>query len=173
MSRHGIPRPLAATLWVIGLFLIAGVCRAQVPRPTAAEQPRWQRESAAVTITRDNWGIPHIHGKTNADAVFGMVYAQAEDDYSRIEMNYLTQLGLLAEKQGSSAIWSDLLYRMYINHAQLKQSYASSPGWLKQLMNAWADGLNDYLWTHPKVHSVIRHYEPWMALAFTEGSIGG
>ncbi|HWW96660.1 MAG TPA: penicillin acylase family protein, partial [Edaphobacter sp.] len=42
------------------------------------EVKRWEREAANVTIIRDDWGIAHIYGKTDADAVFGMEYAQAE-----------------------------------------------------------------------------------------------
>jgi acyl-homoserine-lactone acylase len=139
-----------------------------------AEQARWQREAQAVTITRDDWGIAHVHGKTDADAVFGMAYAQAEDDFNRVETNYLNALGRLAEAEGESAIWRDLRMKLFIDPADLQRDYANSPDWLKQLMNAWADGLNDYLATHPDVHPrVITHFEPWMALSFSEGSIGG
>ncbi|MBE1162397.1 penicillin acylase family protein [Dyella sp. 7MK23] len=138
------------------------------------EHARWQREAQAVTITRDDWGIAHVHGKTDADAVFGMAYAQAEDDFNRVETNYLNALGRLAEAEGESALWRDLRMKLFIDPAQLQHDYAQSPDWLKQLMNAWADGLNDYLATHPNVHPrVITHFEPWMALSFSEGSIGG
>ncbi|MCC7309096.1 MAG: penicillin acylase family protein [Acidobacteria bacterium] len=127
-----------------------------------------------VTITRDDWGIAHVVGKTDADAVFGMIYAQAEDDFNRIETNYLNSLGRLAEAEGESAIWSDLRMKMFIDPAELKKNYASSPPWLKQLMTAWADGLNYYLATHTDVKPrVITKFEPWMALSFREGSIGG
>jgi acyl-homoserine-lactone acylase len=141
---------------------------------TGAEYARLQKEAQAVTITRDDWGIPHIHGKTDADAVFGMIYAQCEDDFNRVEMNYLTALGWSAEALGESAIWDNLRYQLFIDPTVLKQDYARSPAWLKKLMNAWADGMNWYLATHPDVQpKVIKHYEPWMALSFTEGSIGG
>jgi acyl-homoserine-lactone acylase len=127
-----------------------------------------------VTIARDDWGIAHVHGRTDADAVFGMIYAQAEDDFNRIESNYLDALGRHAEAEGKSAIWEDLRAKMYADPAKLRADYAASPGWLKALMNAWADGLNYYLATHPSVHPrVITQFEPWMALSFTEGSIGG
>lgn len=150
-------------------FGLAPGARAQTP-----DAARWQREAQAVTITRDDWGIAHVHGKTDADAVFGMAYAQAEDDFNRVETNYLNSLGWLAQAEGEKAIWSDLRQQLWIDPAQLKRLYATSPGWLQSLMNAWADGLNDYLATHPDVHPrVIRHFEPWMALSFTEGSIGG
>ena len=64
--------------------------------------------------------------------------------------------------------------KLFINPAELKKLYAASPGWLQKLMNAYADGLNYYLLKHPDVKPrVIRRFEPWMALSFTEGSIGG
>jgi acyl-homoserine-lactone acylase len=130
--------------------------------------------AADVTIVRDDWGIAHVAGKTDADAVFGMIYAQAEDDFNRVETNYLTNLGRLAEAQGEEAIWKDLRQRLFIDPARLQADYAASPVWLKKLMQAWADGLNTYLKTHPGTHpKVLTHFEPWMALSFTEGSIGG
>jgi len=136
--------------------------------------PAQALQAARVTITRDDWGIAHVKGRTDADAVFGMIYAQAEDDFNRVETNYLTSLGRLAEADGDEAIWKDLRQRLYIDPQILKADYASSPPWLRKLMQAWADGLNYYLATHPEVHPrVLTKFEPWMALSFTEGSIGG
>ncbi len=138
------------------------------------EPQRWKAQAARVTITRDDWGIAHIHGKTDADAVFGAVYAQAEDDFARIEANYLTATGRTAEYAGKDAIWQDLRQRLYVDDGALKRQYAGAPPWLKRLMLGWADGLNYFLATHPGVRpKVITHFEPWMALSFTEGSIGG
>ncbi|MHA6206179.1 penicillin acylase family protein [Dyella soli] len=155
-----------ATLLALGL---AGAAHAGTP-----DEARWQRQARAVTVTRDDWGIAHVHGKTDADAVFGMAYTQAEDDFNRVETNYLNSLGWLAQAEGEQAIWSDLRQRLWIDPPELKRLYATSPGWLQALMNAWADGLNYYLATHPAVHPrVITHFEPWMALSFSEGSIGG
>jgi len=127
-----------------------------------------------VTIARDDWGIAHIHGKTDADAVFGMIYAQAEDDFPRIEANYLTNLGRTAEADGEKAIWQDLRARLYVSDSELQADYWRSPQSMRRLMDAWADGLNYYLATHPDVHPrAIKRFEPWMVLSFTEGSIGG
>jgi acyl-homoserine-lactone acylase len=138
------------------------------------ESTRWKQEAANVTITRDDWGIAHIHGKTDADAVFGMEYAQAEDDFNRIETNYINAMGRLAEAEGESRIYQDLRMKLFIDPAALKKQYTASPDWLKALMDAFADGLNFYLYKHPDVKPrVIQHFEPWMALSFTEGSIGG
>jgi acyl-homoserine-lactone acylase len=153
------------------LFILAFVSQAF---GGSAEMLRWQARAQNVTITRDDWGIAHVVGKTDADAVFGMIYAQAEDDFNRIETNYLNSMGRLAEAEGASAVWRDLRMRLFVDPDDLKAKYATSPTWLKALMDAWADGLNHYLATHPTVKpKVIKRFEPWMALSFTEGSIGG
>jgi len=138
------------------------------------DSKRWEKQASNVTIIRDNWGIAHVYGKTDADAVFGAIYAQAEDDFNRVETNYINSMGRLAEAEGESRIYQDLRMRLFIDPADLKTLYSTSPEWLKALMNAWADGLNFYLSKHPKVKPrVIQRFEPWMALSFTEGSIGG
>ncbi|MBK8304039.1 MAG: penicillin acylase family protein [Chloracidobacterium sp.] len=138
------------------------------------ELSRWQQQARNVTITRDDWGIAHVVGKTDADAVFGAIYAQAEDDFNRIETNYLNSIGRLAEAEGEKAIWSDLRQKLFIDEQEIKRQYLESPDWLRKLMNAWADGLNYYLATHPNVKPrVITKFEPWMPLTFSEGSIGG
>ena len=134
----------------------------------------WKAGAARTTITRDDWGIAHVHGQTDADAVFGMIYAQAEDDFPRIEANYLTNLGRTAEADGEKAIWQDLRARLYVSEAELKADYWRSSQSMRRLMDAWADGLNYFLATHPDVKPrVLKRFEPWMALSFTEGSIGG
>src|ERR1700731_4892208 len=138
------------------------------------EVARWEREAANVTIVRDDFGIAHVYGKTDADAVFGMEYAQAEDDFNRVETNYINAMGRLAETEGESKIYQDLRMKLFIDPEMLKTQYASSPAWLKTLMDSFADGLNFYLFKHPEVKPrVIQRFEPWMALSFTEGSIGG
>ena len=149
--------------------------------PAAAQQPirepetaRWAKQAARITIVRDDHGIAHIHGKTDADAVFGMVYTQAEDDFNRVETNYLNSMGRLAETEGEARIFQDLRMKLFIDPADLRKQYAASPPWLQSLMNAFADSLNFYLAKHPAVKPrVIKRFEPWMALSFTEGSIGG
>jgi acyl-homoserine-lactone acylase len=156
--------------------VVYGFCLALFAAPAlGADGPAaWKAQAARVSITRDDWGIAHVKGKSDADAVFGMAYAQAEDDFNRVESNYLTALGRTAEAEGEKAIWQDLRQRLWIDPVELKAEYAKSPAWLKTLMDAWAAGLNHYLATHPQVKPrVITRFEPWMALSFTEGSIGG
>jgi acyl-homoserine-lactone acylase len=157
-------------------LLIAALLLSATPvfAADAPEMARWRAQAARVSIARDNFGIAHVKGKSDADAVFGMIYAQAEDDFNRVETNFINAQGRLAETEGEAAIWRDLRMKLFIEPAALKVDYARAPQWLKALMNAWADGLNFYLATHPQAKPrVITHFEPWMALAFSEGSIGG
>jgi acyl-homoserine-lactone acylase len=158
-----------------GLVLALALPLVAWPSPATADGlGDWKAQAQRVTIVRDDWGIAHVRGKTDADAVFGMAYAQAEDDFNRVETNYLVNLGRLAEAEGEGAIWQDLRQRLYIDPADLQARYAASPAWLKALMDGWAAGLNHYLATHPQTKPrVLTRFEPWMALSFTEGSIGG
>ena len=159
-------------LFLFSFILVS--CSSQTTSFTAEEVSAWESRADSVTVVRDEWGIPHIYGKTDADVVFGMLYAQAEDDFNRIEVNFLNAMGRLAEAEGESEIYRDLRMKLFIDPAELKQMYDESPEWLTSLMNAWADGLNYYLYTHPEVKPrVLDRFEPWMALSFSEGSIGG
>ncbi|RPJ84441.1 MAG: acylase [Acidobacteria bacterium] len=156
-------------------LVFAILCASFAPHPAGnQEATSGDRQAEGVTIVRDNWGIPHVYGKTDADAVFGLMYAQAEDDFNRVETNFLNSMGQLAEAEGESAVYRDLRMKLFIDPDAMKALYRESPPWLKALMDAWADGLNLYLETHPKVTPrVIKRFEPWMALTFSEGSIGG
>ena len=160
-------------LLVATIFLSA--CAAQTaPQPVDPDVAKFQQRAQGITIIRDDWGVPNIYGKTDADAVFGLMYAQAEDDFNRVETNFINSQGRLAEAEGEKEIWRDLRMKLFIDPADLKTTYNESPPWLKALMDSWADGLNFYLATHPNVKPrVITKFEPWMALSFSEGSIGG
>jgi acyl-homoserine-lactone acylase len=158
------------------LIIAAALACASCVGQAAADKDAaaWEKQAQGITIIRDTWGIPHVYGKTDADAVFGVIYAQAEDDFNRVETNYLNSIGRLAEAEGEAEIYRDLRMKLFIAPDDMKAQYEKAPAWLKALMNGWADGLNYYLHTHPKVKPrVITHFEPWMALTFSEGSIGG
>ncbi|MCA8829024.1 penicillin acylase family protein [Hymenobacter pini] len=156
----------------VGLLLAAHGLRAQAFTP--AEIARWQQQARQVTITRDTWGVPHVQGQTDADAVFGLLYAQCEDDFPRVETNYLDAIGRLAEVEGEAALYHDLRARLFMDTTQAIQLYQKSPAWMQQLLNAFADGTNYYLYTHPTVKPrLLRRFQPWMPLLFSEGSIGG
>ncbi len=139
----------------------------------AVETRGWETQAKNVTIIRDKWGIPHIYGKTDADAVFGLMYAQCEDDFRRIEMNYIEKLGRMAEVTGEQDLYNDLYLRLLIDTADAKADYNKAPAWLKKLLHAHADGINYFLYKNPKVKpTLLKRFQPWYPLLWTDGSIG-
>jgi acyl-homoserine lactone acylase PvdQ len=140
----------------------------------SSDLTRWQKQAARVTIYRDDFGVPHIYGKTDADAVFGLLYAQCEDDFKRVERNYTWAIGRLAEVEGEKELYSDLRAKLFMTQEEAIAHYEKSPKWLKKLCNAFADGINYYLHTHPEVKpKLLTRFEPWFPMYFFEGSIGG
>ena len=140
---------------------------------TSAEISRWKQQASQVNIIRDNWGIPHIYGKTDADAVFGLLYAQCEDDFKRVEINYIEKLGRLAEVNGEKDIYNDLYLRLLIDSNDAMADLKKAPAWLKKLLHAYADGINYWLHKNPTVKpALLQRFEPWYPLLWTDGSIG-
>ncbi|MEZ2413401.1 acylase [Muriicola sp. E247] len=153
------------------LILIANSCKSN---GQLSELERWESHAENTTIIRDSFGVPHVYGKTDADAVFGLLYAQCEDDFNRVEQNYIWAIGRLAEVEGEEAIYSDLRARLFMSEEEAIAQYENSPQWLKELCDAFADGINYYLYTHPEVKPrLLTRFEPWMPMYFSEGSIGG
>lgn len=160
--------------FIISLLVFLNGYSLQAQSFTKAEIARWQQKAKQVTITRDTWGVPHIYGKTDADVVFGLLFTQCEDDFGRVEENYITSTGRLAEVEGESAIYHDLRARLFLDSTQAIAIYIKSPLWMKSLLDAFADGTNYYLYTHPEVKPrLLKRFQPWMPLMFSEGSIGG
>ncbi len=155
------------------IFLVLFVaCKKEIKPQTPIDLLTNQAKN--VTIIRDLYGVPHIYGKTDADAVFGMLYAQCEDDFKRVEQNYIWATGRLAEVEGEKALYSDLRAKLFMTQEEAIANYEKSPEWLKKLCDAFANGINYYLHTHPEVKPrLITHFEPWMPMYFSEGSIGG
>ncbi len=161
---------LSASL--LTLTLLLGSCTQD--NSQANEIKRWEKQAAEVTIIRDSYSVPHIYGKTDALVVFGLMYAQCEDDFNRVETNYISSMGRMAEVEGESQLFTDLRMKLFIDTEEVKKEYENSPRWLKELMDAFADGVNYYLFKHPEVKPrLLSRFEPWMALTFSEGSIGG
>jgi len=156
------------------LFIVLGFLSCTLEIKSDSELECWQAQAEHVTIIRDDFGVPHIYGKTDADAVFGLLYAQCEDDFNRVEQNYIWATGRLAEVEGKEAIYSDLRAKLFMTEKEAKANYENSPEWLKKLCDAFADGINYYLHTHQEVKpKLLTHFEPWMPMYFSEGSIGG
>lgn len=155
-------------LFVLLLFPSFTFCQTFTQR----EISRFNTEAQRVTIIRDNWGVPHIYGKTDADAVFGLLYAQCEENFQRVEENNLEMLGRLSEVYGEEKLCDDLEMRLIYDSSAAIQDYNMSPAWFKKLLNAAADGVNFFLYKHPAVKpAVLTRFKPWFALMRTNGSI--
>jgi len=139
---------------------------------TTAEINNWKKQAADVTIIRDNYGVPHVYGKTDADAVFGLLYAQCEDDFKRVELNYIEKLGRLSEVNGAKDLYNDLLIRLVIDTADAIKDYKAAPAWLKKILNAYAAGINYYLYNNKTKPVLLTRFLPWYPLLWTDGSIG-
>jgi acyl-homoserine-lactone acylase len=136
------------------------------------EIERYKQEAQRVTIIRDVWSVPHIYGKTDADAVFGLLYSQCEESFKQVEENNLEMLGRLSEVYGQQQLYNDLQMRLIYDTATAINDYNYSPAWLKKLCDAAADAVNYYLYKHPDVKpAVLKYFEPWFALLRTNGSI--
>ena len=126
----------APCLLILLSLLISG-CLSRTGPSNAPEQSAelraWQDRARRVEIIRDDFGVPHIYAKTDADAVFGMLYAQAEDDFPRIEQNYIWAIGRLAEIEGEAALASDIRARLFMTLDEAKAAYAGAPEWLQAL----------------------------------------
>ena len=173
--RHAVLLPVA-------MLTLMACSPADTPAPDntvadqqiSAETQRLNTIAQRVDIVRDDFGVAHIYAQTDADAVFGFLYAQAEDDFPRIERNYTWAIGRLAEVEGEGALYSDLRARLYMSEDEAKAAYAAAPDWLQALCDAYADGLNFYLASNPQVQpKLLTRFENWMPFYFFEGSIGG
>src|SRR5687768_16250391 len=104
-SAHPRNLPMPRSHWP-AVFLVLAL-------PGASAAPELQAPDLArqVTIHRDRWGIAHVVGKTDAATGFGFGYAQAEDNWPRLEENYLRALGRYAEVAGTSGVAPDRLNR--------------------------------------------------------------
>ena len=161
-------------IYLLFLIFLASCSSKESDDKILTEKDRWEQHAANTEIIRDSFGVPHIYGLTDADAVFGLLYAQCEDDFNRVEHNYIWAIGRLAEVDGEKAIYSDLRAKLYMTKDEAIENYENSPPWLQKLCLAFADGVNYYLAQHPEVKpKLLNHFEPWMPMYFSEGSIGG
>jgi len=162
------------SLTILFLFLQSPIFSQNATTFQPTEIARWEKQAKNVEIIRDNWDTPHVYGKTDADAVFGMLYVQCEDDFHRLEHNYIDALGRMSEAFGANYLYHDLRAAMFMDETTAKAYYAKSPAWMKKLCDAFADGINYYLHTHPEVKpKLITRFHNWMPFYFSEGSIGG
>lgn len=161
-------------VYLLLIVLICSCAKKDANNEILTEQQRWDNHASNTEIIRDDFGVPHIYGKTDADAVFGLLYAQCEDDFNRVEQNYIWATGRLAEVEGEKALYSDLRAKLFMTQDEAEENFKKSPKWLQKLCIAFADGINFYLSKHPEVQpKLLTRFEPWMPMYFSEGSIGG
>jgi acyl-homoserine-lactone acylase len=121
----------------------------------------------AVTIYRDTYGTPHVFGKSDASAVFGLAYAQAEDNFAQVEEDFALATGRGAEIHGSELIDEDRLNRALEIERFAKSDYDAFDPKMRGLCDAFAAGINFYLQHHPNIHpQLLTRIEPWYPLAF-------
>jgi acyl-homoserine-lactone acylase len=157
---------------LLTLLLLLATVFSFAQKATPQEIARYRQQAKAVTIIRDSYGVPHIYAQTDAQVVFGLMYTQCEDNFKGIERNYLYQLGRQAEADGEANLYTDVQLQMIADSVDAIKDYKASPPWFKKLMDAFADGINYYLYKHPEVKPLVfKHFEPWYALMFTDGSV--
>src|SRR5215510_12173616 len=138
-----------------------------VPGPTPAPERDLNAEKLArsVTIYRDSFGVPHIFGKTDASVVFGLMYAQCEDNFRQLETDLIRSLGRGAEID-EKGLLADLIYHAFEIEKLSKAEYERLPARSKALCDAFAAGLNYFLARNPQIKPrLITRFEPWQILA--------
>lgn len=132
----------------------------------AAAAPDPARLARSVTVHRDGWGVPHIYGPSDASVVFGLMYAQAEDNFWQLEETFIRDLGRAAEVHGPSRLRDDLMVRLFESERLAKEEMERAAPASRALYEAFAAGLNWYLHRHPEVKPrLIARFEPWHILA--------
>jgi penicillin amidase len=141
----------------------------EFPRRDLVGLPTAEQLAASVTIYRDGYGTPHIDGPTDAAVLFGLAYAQAEDNFWQVEDNYILALGRYSEVHGPAGLNSDFLNRAFeIVPRSSEDFWRRCDPADQRLAAAFADGINYYLAKNPQVRPrLIQHFEPWHVLAYS------
>jgi len=171
-SLHTRWRRLVSTLPAAIFLLVVPGCT-QIGRLRDVFDPA-ARMAGTVTIVRDTWGVPHIYGPTDASVVFGMAWAQAEDNFWQIEEDYLWALGRAATVYGEDAALHDLVRAAFEVERLSREEYEREPPERRRLWDAWAAGLNYWVRRNPAVRPrAIRRFEPWFAFAIFRAASPG
>lgn len=142
---------------------------------SAQDVQRPETLSQQVAIHRDTFGVPHIFGKTDASVIFGLAYAQCEDNFWQLETDYINALGRAAELDGEKGLGRDLAFRLFEIERLSKGEYDRLPANLRALCDAFAAGVNHFIAHHPQTKPrLLTGLEPWNVLAFARsGRVGG
>jgi acyl-homoserine-lactone acylase len=143
-------RILAWSAMMAGVLVVGVLVYAFLPTPApdlsalaASEQPY------AATISRDRWGIPHVHGATDADTAYGLAWAHAEDDFLTLQQSALAARGRLATVEGRDAAPIDYLVALLRVRETTAAGYPHLDADTRALVEGYAAGLNAYAAANP------------------------
>jgi acyl-homoserine-lactone acylase len=102
-----------------------------------------------VEIVRDDFGVPHIYGKTDADTAYGLAYAHAEDDFSTIEDVVAMTRGRYGALAGKDGAQVDYVFHLLGVQDTVERQYKDIPADVRAMLDAYAAGLNHYVDKHP------------------------
>jgi len=153
-------------LLAFSLFaLTTAFAQSIVPNQSLAADKAAENLARSVTIYRDTFGVPHVYGRTDEGVVFGLMYAQAEDNFWQLEEDHINKLGRAAEVYGNARLAGDLMERLFETSRRAQDKYKSLSPQMRKLCAAYAAGINYYLERHPEIRPrLINRYEPWFAL---------
>jgi len=156
---------------MMSFLMVLGICAPYNLETRSVRQsgsdPRLDAHALAekVTIIRDDFGVPHVFGPTDASVVFGATYARAEDEFHYMEQAYIKLLGRAASVSGPDWLQWDIFLRKLEIEKHSRQEYLKASPEIKALCDAFADGMNFFLKTRPDIKpKLITHFEPWHAL---------
>ncbi len=136
--------------WTLGalatLALGLMVWEPLVATAPAAPAPR----AYDVEVVRDNFGVPHINGKTDADAAYGLAYAHAEDDFSTLQEVLAMTRGRLGAMVGADGAKADYALALLGARETAAGAYSAYPADLRGVLDGYAAGLNRYAAQHPQ-----------------------
>jgi penicillin amidase len=136
-------------------------------RKPSDDEGRLQQLAGSVTIYRDAYGVPHVHGATDGAAAFGFAYAQAEDNFWQIEDNFIRAIGRSAEVYGQESLLDDWINKGLETTRLSMEEYEQSSPEVRALLDGFAEGLNFYVTQNPEVEPrLLDRFEPWHVLAF-------
>ncbi|SHG18958.1 acyl-homoserine-lactone acylase [Microbulbifer donghaiensis] len=146
-----IKRGLASLAALGSLALLSGYLHLppSVEAQLSARDYQTEARHYDVEILRDNWGVPHIYGDTDADAAFGLAYAHAEDDFATIQNVILATRGQLAAEKGFAAAKTDYLVQWMGVWPAVERGYQRLSSDARAVAEAYAAGLNLYAVHHP------------------------
>ena len=136
-----MPSTLRLMLMAAALAAFAGAA------PAPARAPDGGRE---VRIRRDTWGVPHVLGKTDADAAYGLGFAQSEDDFATMQDSVFASRGRLALFKGAEGVPSDTLFQLLDIPKVMAAGYERDlPPDTRKVVEAYAAGATRWAELHP------------------------